>query len=61
MWRSGLAYLCWLSWVVFLVTSVSGSGDRQRAILYTEAERLFKLAREEQDQLFKHFRAHRRN
>jgi putative ATP-binding cassette transporter len=53
-----LAYLCWLSWVVFLVTLVflaATIGSVQ--FLITEAERLFKLAREEQDQLFKHFRA----
>jgi ABC-type siderophore export system fused ATPase/permease subunit len=53
-----LAYLCWLSWAVFLVTLVFlvvAIGSVQ--ILLTKASWLLKYAREEQDKLFKHFRA----
>jgi len=47
---------CLVSWVVLgLVFLAAAIGSVQFFI--TEAERLFKLAREEQDQLFKHFRA----
>jgi len=48
-------HLCWLSWVVFLVTLFLAAAIGVQFFI-TEAERLFKLAREEQDQLFKHFR-----
>jgi putative ATP-binding cassette transporter len=53
-----LAYLCWLSWTVFLVTLVFlvvAIGSVQ--ILLNKASLLLKYAREEQDKLFKHFRA----
>jgi putative ATP-binding cassette transporter len=53
-----LAYLGWLSWVVFLVTLVFlvvAIGCVQ--FLITKTDYLLKLAREEQDRLFKHFRA----
>jgi putative ATP-binding cassette transporter len=55
---SCLAYLYWLSWAVFLLTLVFlavAIGSVQ--LLITKANGLLKLAREEQDQLFKHFRA----
>jgi putative ATP-binding cassette transporter len=52
-----LIYLCWLSWQVFLVT-ILFIANALVAIqfLLTKAERLMELAREEKDQLFKHFR-----
>ncbi|MCC5670380.1 cyclic peptide export ABC transporter [Nostoc sp. CHAB 5784] len=55
---SCLVYLCWLNWIVFvavafflalIIVTVHFFIDR--------ASRYMKLAREEQDQLFKHFRA----
>lgn len=54
---SGFVYLGWLSWVALLVTA----GFMAMAIFITQlllekGERFLKLAREEQDQLFKHFR-----
>jgi len=53
-----LAYLGWLSWVVLLVTLVFlAVAIASIQFLLTKAERLMKLAREEQDRLFKHFRA----
>ena len=53
-----LAYLFWLSWAVFLVTLFFlflAIGSVQ--FLLTKANSLLKLAREEQDWLYKHFRA----
>ena len=52
-----LAYLCWLSWAVFLITFVFlAVAIASVQFLIIKAERLLKLAREEQDRLFKHFR-----
>lgn len=53
-----LVYLSWLSGIVFLITFVFlvvAIGTVQ--FLVTQAEQLLKLSREEQDRLFKHFRA----
>lgn len=53
-----LIYLGWLSGGVFLVTVVFiGVAIASVQFLLNKASRLLKLAREEQDQLFKHFRA----
>lgn len=53
-----LVYLGWLSGGVFLVTVVFlGGAIASVQFLLNKASRLLKLAREEQDQLFKHFRA----
>jgi putative ATP-binding cassette transporter len=53
-----LVYLCWLSWIVFLVTLVFlVVAIANVQFLLTKANRVLKLAREEQDQLLKHFRA----
>lgn len=53
-----LAYLGWLSLTVFLVTFVFlAVAIASVQFLLTKAEHLLKLARDEQDQLFKHFRA----
>jgi putative ATP-binding cassette transporter len=52
-----LAYLCWLSWAVFLITFVFlAVAIASVQFLIIKADRLLKLAREEQDRLFKHFR-----
>lgn len=53
-----LVYLCWLSWAVFLVTvTFLAIAIIIVQFLITKAERLFKLSRNEQDRLFKNFRA----
>jgi putative ATP-binding cassette transporter len=53
-----LVYLCWLSWAVFLVTvAFLAIAIATVQFLITKAERLFKLSRNEQDRLFKNFRA----
>ena len=55
---SCLAYLCWLSWAIFLFTfgfMVLGLVTNQ--LLALKAISFLKLAREQQDNLFKHFRA----
>jgi len=59
LWLLGLSMLAFLGVLVTLVFLAAAIGSVQFFI--TEAERLFKLAREEQDQLFKHFRYHRRS
>lgn len=53
-----LAYLGWLSWAVFLVTVVLiAAAIASVQFLLTKVNAFLKLARDEQDQLFKHFRA----
>ncbi len=53
-----LAYLSWLSWPVFLVLCVCMIvGIFSNRLLAAKARRFLKLAREEQDKLFHHFRA----
>ncbi len=53
-----LAYLGWLSWAVLLVTLVFlAVAIASVQFLLTKGNRLMALAREEQDRLFKHFRA----
>jgi len=53
-----LAYLGWLSLTVFLVTFVFlFLAIASVQVLLTKAESLLKLSREQQDRLFKHFRA----
>lgn len=53
-----LVYLFWLSWAVFLVTvTFLAVAIAIVQFLITKAERLFKLSRNEQDKLFKNFRA----
>jgi putative pyoverdin transport system ATP-binding/permease protein len=53
-----LVYLCWLSWAVFLVTvAFLATAITIVQFLITKAERFFKLSRNEQDRLFKNFRA----
>jgi putative ATP-binding cassette transporter len=53
-----LAYLGWLSWAVFLVTVVLiAAAITSVQFLLTKVNAVLKLARDEQDRLFKHFRA----
>ncbi len=53
-----LIYLCWLSWFVFLLAFVSlAAAIISVQLLINRAGRLMKLAREQQDYLFKHLRA----
>jgi putative pyoverdin transport system ATP-binding/permease protein len=55
---SCLVYLCWLSWSVFLVTAGLLVGAMICIqLLVATAYGLLERAREEQDRLFKHFRA----
>lgn len=54
----GFVYLGWLSWLVFLGTIVClAAAIALVHFLLTKARFILKLAREQQDQLFKHFRA----
>lgn len=54
----GFIYLGWLSWLVFLGTLVCiAVAIAFVHFLLTKARFILKLAREQQDQLFKHFRA----
>lgn len=53
-----LSYMCWLSWFVFLITfGLMILGIISYQLLQTRALAFLKLAREQQDRLFKHFRA----
>jgi putative pyoverdin transport system ATP-binding/permease protein len=53
-----LLYLSWLSWQVFLVVLALLAGTiAVIQVFIGQANRLMELAREEQDHLFKHFRA----
>jgi putative ATP-binding cassette transporter len=53
-----LIYLVWLSWTVFLVVVILlALGVASIQLLERKARGFFKLAREEQDALFSHFRA----
>lgn len=55
---SCLAYLCWLSWTVFLfIVGFLLLGIFSYQLLDTKATHYIKLARDRQDSLFKHFRA----
>ncbi|MGD2180918.1 cyclic peptide export ABC transporter [Lusitaniella coriacea] len=54
----GLLYITWLSWSMFLVVmGLSAIAFLSTRILLRNARKLLALAREEQDLLFKHFRA----
>ncbi len=53
-----LIYLGWLSSVVFLIVIVFlGTAIASTQLMLTQARKFLSLAREEEDKLFKHFRA----